>query len=69
MNYQQTTRQIQAEATLKAQGFRFSNWIPASPDANGNPLQETMGTMVMVRRGATKFGREYREIEPDGSIN
>lgn len=67
--YDQTARQLLAEATLVAQGFKFSNWIPASPDAEGNPLPETSGTMVFVRRGATRYGREYREIEPDGSIN
>jgi hypothetical protein len=67
--YEQTTRQLQAEATLKAQGFRFSNWIAAQPDAEGNPLTETMGTMVFTKRGATRFGREYREVEPDGSIH
>ena len=67
--YTQTARQMQAEATLREQGFKFSNWIAASPDADGNPLPETAGTMVMVKRGATRFGREYREIEPDGSIN
>ena len=54
--------------SLEQQGFKFSNWIPAHPDANGGDNGEA-STAVMVKRGATRYGREYREVEPDGTIN
>lgn len=58
--------QSEAMAMLESQGFRFSNWIAAQPDADGNGEQQTA---VMVKRGATRYGKEYREVEPDGTIN
>lgn len=66
--YVQTVRQMQAEADLVKKGFEFSNWIAAQPDAEGNPLDETKGTMVFTKRRG-RHGTEYREIEPDGSVN
>ena len=53
---------------LERSGFRFSNWIPAHPDANGECVGDAQ-CAVMVKRGATRFGREYREVEPDGTVN
>lgn len=53
---------------LESQGFHFSNWIAAQPDADGNGTTEQQ-TAVMVKRGQTRYGREYREVEPDGTIN
>jgi hypothetical protein len=61
--YNQTLKQIESEKTLVKRGFRFSNWISAQ---TGNPDE---GTMVFKKRGATRYSTEYREIEPDGSIN
>lgn len=66
--YDQTQAQTEAEARLRKQGFKFSNWIPAEPDADGEPMDEKRGTMVVVRR-ASRFSREYREIQPDGTVN
>lgn len=68
--YQTTPEQAKAEASLAKKGFRFSSWIPFQPDAFGQPAEGTehLGTIVMVKR-ATRFSTEYREIEPDGSIN
>jgi len=60
--YEITTEQKQSEILLKKQGFRFQDWIPASPDADGNALSD-LGCMVMKRKN------ESREINPDGSIN
>jgi len=57
-----------AMATLERQGFRFENWTPAAPDADGN-ASDGAQCAVMIRRGSTRYGREYREVEPDGSIN
>lgn len=68
--YDQTPEQTAAERRLNKLGFRFSNWIAADPDAEGEPADGgRRGTMVMVKQGATRFGREYREINPDGSVN
>ena len=67
--YDQTIPQKAAEAYLEKQGFRFLNWVATNPDANNEPPDYSLGTMVMVRQGATRFGREYREIVPDGSIH
>ena len=53
---------------LEHAGFRLSNWIPAHPDADGEIIGDTQ-CAVMVKHGATRFGREYREVEPDGTIN
>jgi len=57
-NTQQT-----AIAALKSQGFRFTNWIPAKPDANAITRQHCA---VMVRK--TKSASEYCQVHPDGSI-
>jgi hypothetical protein len=68
--YQTTPAQSKTETALAKKGFRFSSWLPFSPDANNQPSEgtESLGTIVMVKR-ATRFSTEYREIEPDGSIN
>ena len=60
--YEITNEQKQSEILLKKQGFRFQDWIPASPDANGDAFSDS-GCMVMKRKN------ESREINPDGSIN
>jgi hypothetical protein len=54
---------------LEGAGFRFSNWIPAQPDADNQPTPGTEGrqTAVMVKR--SRHGTEYREVDPDGSVN
>ena len=65
--YDQTPEQVKAEKVLNKQGFEFSNWIAASPDADGDSTDDK-GTMVMVKT-TTRHSREYKEIEPDGSIN
>jgi hypothetical protein len=68
--YQETEAQKAAEAKLRKQGFRFSNWIPAEPNGDGQPVagSEHLGTMVMKRK-PNRFTTEYREIEPDGSVH
>ena len=68
--YRTTPEQAKTEASLVKKGFRFSSWIPFQPNAHGQPSEGTehLGTIVMVKR-ATRFSTEYREIEPDGSIN
>jgi hypothetical protein len=68
--YQTTPAQAKSETALSKKGFRFSTWLPFEPDANNQPAQGTehLGTIVMVKR-VTRFSTEYREIEPDGSIN
>jgi len=68
--YDKTEAQIAAEKKVKKQGFKFSNWIPASPDANCQPTEgtETQGIMVMIRK-PNRFTTEYCEIDPSGSIN
>lgn len=64
--------QEQAMQKLEKQGFRFSNWITAdggygSDETEGqNPKEQTA---VMVRHGVTRYVREYREVEADGSIH
>ena len=68
--YNQTEAQVAAEKRLGREGFKFSNWISAAPDADGGDMGDgESGTMVMVRRGSTPGSREYREIEPDGACN
>jgi hypothetical protein len=62
--YEATDAQLKAEKEIEKQGFRFSNWIPAQ-----DPDDEDHGIMVMSKRGITRFGKEYREIDVDGSIN
>lgn len=59
--------QEEAIKSLEKQGFRFVNWIPGEPDADGNPTDETR-TAVMVRK-PNRFTREYREVESDESIH
>jgi hypothetical protein len=60
--YNQTDAQVQAEKRLNKQGFKFSNWISAQTD------DETQGTMVLTKK-PNRATTEYREIEPDGSVN
>lgn len=50
---------------LERQGWTFSNWIPAAPDADGNPVDDAM-CAVMIKR--TKLGTDYAEVEPDGTV-
>jgi len=68
--YQTTAAQSKAETALGKKGFRFSTWLPFEPDAKNQPAQGTehLGKIVMGKR-ITRFSTEYREIEPDGSIN
>lgn len=67
--YTQTARQVEAEDRLRKDGFKFSNWIPADPDADNQPAEGTsdQGVMIMIKKSS--IGRSYREIEPDGTIN
>jgi hypothetical protein len=60
--YNQTEKQKEAERKLRSQGFRFDVWISAQ---DGNPNH---GCMVMSKRGATRHGKEFKEIDPDGSV-
>jgi hypothetical protein len=60
--YNATTKQLEAEKTLKATGFKFSNWISAQTE------NENEGCMVMTRK-PRRFSTEYREIDPEGNIN
>lgn len=62
---QQTAQEI-AIAKLERQGFRFSNWIAACPDADGGST-DGQQTAVMIR--SKRYTHEYREVEPDGSVN
>jgi hypothetical protein len=64
----ESTKQESAISALEKQGFRFSNWIPGNPDAEGDPQDERQ-TAVMVKRGATRFGKEYREVDSEGNVN
>lgn len=68
--YAPTEAQLAAEKRLKKNGFSFRAWIANHPDADSEPSDgtERIGTMVMIRR-PNRFTTEYREIEPDGSIN
>lgn len=68
--YDITQAQAASEKKLNKQGFRFSNWIPAQPDGNCQPMESTenQGIIIMIRK-PTRHSTEYREIEPDGSIN
>jgi hypothetical protein len=47
-----------AIARLEKNGWTFSNWV-ADGDAQ---------VAVMVRQGATRHGRQYCEVEPDGEV-
>ena len=55
---------------LEREGFRFVNWIQAGVDENGQQVWEDYekhGCAVMKK---SKSGRhDYREVEPDGSVN
>ena len=68
--YAPTEAQLAAEKRLEKKGFSFSNWLPHEPDGEGQPVEGTehLGTMMMVKR-THRFSKEWREIEPDGSIN
>lgn len=68
--YNATKAQLDTEKRLNKQGFRFKNWIAHQPDAENEPSNGTnhLGTMIMVRR-PNRFTTEYREVEPDGTIN
>lgn len=63
--YSPTVKQLESEKALNAQGFSFLNWI----DSHDPEAPEDCGTMVFSKQGATRFGKEYREIAPDGSVN
>lgn len=60
--YNITQAQAVAEKKLRKTGFKFNNWISAQ---NGDAMQ---GTMVLTRK-PTRHTTEYKEIEPDGTIN
>jgi hypothetical protein len=60
--------QEQVMHKLEKQGFKFSNWIPAHPDADNNSMDDDAGQVaVMIKRST--HGSEYREVEPDGTVN
>lgn len=59
--YDMTPEQAEAEKTLNAQGFRFSNWISAQTE------NEREGCMVFTKRKGPST--HYREVSPDGTIN
>jgi hypothetical protein len=64
-----TAKQAVAIAKLEGNGFQFSNWIPACPNADGQPSEsDPRMTAVMVKRNGP-HGHEYREVEPDGAVN
>jgi hypothetical protein len=64
-----TAKQAVAIAKLEGNGFQFSNWIPALPDAENQPSEsDPRMTAVMVKRIGS-HGHEYREVEPDGTVN
>lgn len=65
-HYFTTADQVLAEAKLTADGFTFSHWVPADPDADGLPLSD-FGCRIYVKHPGP--GRtHYREVEPDGTI-
>lgn len=64
--YNQTHEQETMEKALRKQGFRFANWIPAEPDADGKAMTQ-LGVMVMTRK-PNRHTTEYREIAPDGTV-
>lgn len=68
--YDQTEAQKATEKKVNKQGFKFSNWIPETPDANCQPVEgtEANGIMVMTRK-PNRYTTEYCEINPDGTIN
>lgn len=66
--YEATNAQTISEKKLNKEGFTFSNWIPAQPDSEGLPSDDSLGTMILTRK-PNRATTEYREIEPDGSIN
>ena len=68
--YIATQAQLEAEKSLNKQGVRFSNWIPHLPNAENEPSEgtENLGSMVMIK-SSPRFFRQYREIEPSGTIN
>jgi len=54
---------------LGKQGFREVNSFPYHPDANGNPMDESEGYVIVMVRRPNRFTREYRQVDPDGTIN
>lgn len=62
-----THAQLRAERVLNQQGFHFSNWIPADPDAEGEGTHP-QGCMILKRK-PNRFTTEYREIDPEGNIH
>lgn len=70
--YNTTEKQSTSIQELEEKGFFFSNWIPYHPDAESQPVaegDEVFGVAVMWKRAVTRFGREYCEVYPDGSIH
>ena len=65
--YDETPAQTIAIAKLEKEGFRFSNWIAADPDTEGN-AQGNLGCVVMTKR-PNRFSTHYREIDPAGNVN
>ena len=67
--YTPTQAQLNSEKLLNKQGFRFNNWIAHRPYEDGEPAEGTehLGIMVMIRH-PNRFTREYREIDPNGTV-
>ena len=63
------TPQQRGIASLEECGFKFFNWIAANPDADNQPSEGTEAAQVAVMVKRSKHGTEYREVEPDGTIN
>jgi hypothetical protein len=62
--------QAVAMAKLEKQGFRFGNWISPHRIESGGEVdedEEIVTDAVMIKK--TKFGREYREVSPEGLVN
>lgn len=60
------TPQERAIRKLESEGFHFSNWIANHPDAEGEAIGEGQTAVMVKRRGPRT---EYREVEPDGTVN
>ncbi len=65
--YKPTQAQLDAEKKLNKQGFKFYRWMVDMPTPEKQPSQEI--AIMLMRKKTNRFSNEYREIEPDGTIN